>query len=165
MHRDAAIAARRETRADLRSIDEVEVRRARVLVEAERQLEDAGAYLHRLELAIVEIHVAPFARADLVLNLVIDVTYPPLDPDAAAGDVEPSVLIAPDRSLRRPDVPLEPGLEVDAQPVARCDGRLLSEGRDGREGEQNGKNDRHVSVNAAEAVYERMFKTAGSFVN
>ena len=67
--------------------------------------------------------------------------------------------------LRFPHVPLETSPEVDPQPVAGRDGRLLGGRRDRRQDDAEGKNDRHVSVNAAEAASERGVQKRRSCVN
>ena len=89
------IATRCKTGADARSIDKVEVCRAGVLVEAKGHFEDAGADLRCLELAIVDIHVAPLMGAELVFDLVVeDASHASFDADPAASDVEPAIFIA-----------------------------------------------------------------------
>src|SRR5688572_8858477 len=162
VHRQSAVAAWRKTRADPRSIDEVEIRRAGAFVEAEWHLENATANLHGLELSIVEIDVAPLARTQLVLDLKVDVFHPPINADATAGDIESPVLVAPDGRFGFANIPLKPRAEVGSQPVAGFDGCGLRGHGGRRQEEQEGQDQRHVRVNAAETMFEHVFRTAGS---
>ncbi len=94
MDADAAIASGRQPRADARAIDEVELRRAGVFLQTKGHLEDARFHLERLELAVVDVHVAPLVQAELVLHLVVErPAHAPFDAHAAPRDVEGGVVL------------------------------------------------------------------------
>ena len=85
----ATIPARREHTRGERSVDEVKVRRARVLVQAERQLELAAPHLHEVELLVVGVDVSPGVLPfefpiDLECQHASDLAF---DPDPPAREV------------------------------------------------------------------------------
>src|SRR5687768_9786736 len=126
---DAAIPSRCKARTDTRPVKKVEAGCAGVLVEAEGQLERARSNLKTLELPVVQVCVAPLPRTNLVIHLIIeDPTHTPLDPDPAARNIF-VVLLSP--HLRLPDVALDAGAEIDPQPFAGSNRRMLRHSRSG----------------------------------
>ena len=102
--------------------------------------------------------------AELILNLIVeDVRHAPFYADAPAGDVHPAILIPADPRFGLTDVPLKAGSEVDAQPVAHLQGRLLccSWRRSGND-EQKRSDGTHMRVNDGGARCERVFKKRGA---
>ena len=90
MDHHADVASGREQGRDARAMDEIQLRGARVLVEAERHLELADEHLGDVELLVVQVDVAPGVAVgpelgfDLVVEKVEDLA---LDADAPTRDV------------------------------------------------------------------------------
>ena len=125
VHHDAAIAARRELRGGTRSVDEVQVGAARVLVEAEGQLEFSRLHLDRGELTVIDVDVPPrIVGRDLVLDLVVgDSGDSSLDADTAPRDVEAGRIA--DLPLGVPVFPRQTRAEVDPRATAKVQGRVV----------------------------------------
>ncbi len=91
MNHGAPIASGRKKIGDARTVDEVQIRRARVLVEAERHLELAGLDLREAVLLVVHVDVAPGIPvvANLALNLIVEeVEDFAVDADATSSDID-----------------------------------------------------------------------------
>ena len=125
MHHDAAIAAGRELCGGTRSIDEVEIGAAGVLVEAEGELELSRLHLQMIELPVVDVHVSPvLVGRKLVLDLIVDhAGHPALDADAAPRDVECGRIAK--LSLGLAEVPPHARAEVDPRAVADLKPRVF----------------------------------------
>ena len=90
MDHHAQVASGRQKRRNARTVDEVQLRRARVLVEAERHLELADEHLGEVVLLVVQVDVAPGVAVDpeLCFDLVVEeVEDLPVDAEAPARDV------------------------------------------------------------------------------
>jgi hypothetical protein len=116
VHHPADVAARCQDVGRERPVDEVEIRRTRVLVQAERHLELAVLKLRLLELLVVQKHVAPgiFVVADLALDLKVGVVADlSLDADPPPCEIERSVCIVAqlDVDVRTARVELQPCAE------------------------------------------------------
>ena len=116
----ADIAAGRQVGRRERSIREVEIRRARVLFEAERQLELAAHDLHGVELLVVHVDVAP---GIVLLQLPLDLEPEEaddhaLDADALARQIERPVFVIRERRVRRAIDEAEPRAERDPRVLA-----------------------------------------------
>ena len=129
MHHYADVAARREEGGDSRAVDEVQVCRTGVLVEAERYLELAGHHLRKPVLLVIQIDVAPGISVgrELSLDLVVeDVEDLALDADAPASDIGIEVVVVVDIGVvvqgqgrvRVPDLALKSHAEIDASSLA-----------------------------------------------
>ena len=90
MDHHAQIASGRQQGRNARTVDEVQLGGARVLVEAERHLELADEHLGEVVLLVVQVDVAPGVALDAKLgfDLVVEkVENLAVDAEAAARDV------------------------------------------------------------------------------
>ena len=112
-----------------RAVHEVQVRRARSLVHAERQLELAALHLHEIELLVVDVDVPPGVLVvdEIVLNLVVEeIEQFAVDANTIARQVDVrAVIVARNGRVGVPEVRLHSGSKIDAGTPAKPEGRAI----------------------------------------
>src|SRR4026209_2139838 len=117
MHHDAEIASGRQARRGHRTVDEIKIRGAGILFEAEGELELPALNLDGVELSVVGIHVAPdLTRSDFCLDLKKQfVRDLPFDAHTAPREIECLRTLLDLRSLRIADMSLQSRERRDAR--------------------------------------------------